>query len=255
MVDGFPFIPIHNIRTLIYKRIEPRIYYIKINNILSITFTVMSHLIGLDKTAKSLEKRQTGYLELIVGSMFSGKTSYLLEIYKKCKFCDIPIAVINYEDDVRYSDSMLSTHDKQMIPCIKARTITDAVSEHHKEISEAEVVLINEGQFFPDIEEQVRALVEKEHKRVFICGLDGDFERKPIGQLQNLFPLCDEIIKLKSLCSICRDGTPGIFSFRITNEVDQVVIGSSNYIPLCRKCYNSETEKKEQNSKPPRELI
>jgi thymidine kinase len=116
------------------------------------------------------------------------------------------------------------------------------------------VVLINEGQFFPDIEEQVRALVEKEHKRVFICGLDGDFERKPIGQLQNLFPLCDEIIKLKSLCSICRDGTPGIFSFRITNEVDQVVIGSSNYIPLCRKCYNSEAEKKEQNSKMPRDL-
>jgi thymidine kinase len=201
------------------------------------------------KTVPPSNKNIHGYLELIVGSMFSGKTSYLLEIYKKCVFCDIPIAVINYEDDVRYSDSMLSTHDKKMIPCIKARKISDAVMLESSKINAAEVVLINEGQFFPDIEEQVHILVEQMKKRVYICGLDGDFERKPIGQLHNLIPFCDEIIKLKSLCSICRDGTPGIFSFRITNEIDQVVIGSSNYIPLCRKCYNSETIKKEEDVK------
>jgi len=187
----------------------------------------------------------TGYLELIVGSMFSGKTSYLLDVYKKCMFCDIPIAVINYADDVRYSDSMLSTHDKQMIPCIKAKTIYDAITDNLTEITMAEVILINEGQFFPDIEEQVKILVEQSNKRVYICGLDGDFERKPIGKLHQLIPFCDEVIKLKSLCSLCRDGTPGIFSFRITNEVDQVVIGSSNYLPLCRNCYNHETSKKE----------
>jgi thymidine kinase len=186
-----------------------------------------------------------GYLELIIGSMFSGKTSYLLDVYKKCMFCDIPIAVINYADDVRYSDSMLSTHDKQMIPCIKAKTIYDAISDNLAEITSAEVILINEGQFFPDIEEQVKILVEQSNKRVYICGLDGDFERKPIGKLHQLIPFCDEVIKLKSLCSLCRDGTPGIFSFRITHEVDQVVIGSSNYLPLCRNCYNHETSKKE----------
>lgn len=202
--------------------------------------------IGGDFTSKKCVAGM-GYLELIVGSMFSGKTSYLLDIYKKCMFCSIPIAVINYEDDVRYSDSMLSTHDKQMIPCIKAKTITDAISNNMTEITEAEVILINEGQFFPDIEEQVKTLVEKSKKRVYICGLDGDFERKPIGNLHKLYPFCDDIIKLKSLCSICRDGTPGIFSFRITNEVDQVVIGSSNYLPLCRQCYITETSKKDMD--------
>ena len=132
---------------------------------------------------------------------------------------------------------MLSTHDKQMIPCILASTIVDAITTHADEINTAETILINEGQFFPDIEEQVKHLVENSKKRVYICGLDGDFERKPIGNLLQLVPFSDHIIKLKSLCSLCRDGTPGVFSFRTTHEKDQVVIGSSNYIPLCRKCY------------------
>lgn len=186
-----------------------------------------------------------GYLELILGSMFSGKTSYLLEVYKKCVFCDIPVAVINYEADNRYTtEPMLSTHDKQMIPCILSSTIEEALRNYEDTFKHAETILINEGQFFPDIEEQVKYLVEHANKRVYICGLDGDFERKPIGNLLQLVPFSDHIIKLKSLCSLCRDGTPGVFSFRTTNEKSQVVIGSSNYIPLCRKCYQQQEQKK-----------
>jgi thymidine kinase len=139
---------------------------------------------------------------------------------------------------------MLSTHDKQMIPCILANTIEQAVHRHRDEIAQAKTILINEGQFFPDIETEVRRLVEQEHKRVYICGLDGDFNRKPIGELLHLIPFSDHITKLKSLCSLCRDGTPGVFSFRITNETDQVIIGSSNYLPLCRGCYQRETRNK-----------
>ena len=200
-----------------------------------------SHPSSSPPRSPSSPSSASGYLELILGSMFSGKTSYLLEIYKKSIFCNIPIAVINYAADNRYTtESMMSTHDKQMIPCIMAHTIYDAISNNLELITSADIILINEGQFFPDIEEQVRILVEQSHKRVHICGLDGDFERKPIGKLLQLIPFCDEVIKLKSLCSICRDGTPGIFSFRTTREMNQVVIGSSNYIPLCRKCYDTE---------------
>jgi len=189
-------------------------------------------------TASSARATQQGYLELILGSMFSGKTSYLLDVYKKCMFCNIPVAVINYAADDRYtSEPMLSTHDKQMIPCILATTISDAIQNNSEMIARVETILINEGQFFPDIEDQVKQLVEVGNKRVYICGLDGDFERKPIGNLLQLVPFSDHIIKLKSLCSLCRDGTPGVFSFRTSREVDQVVIGSSNYVPLCRGCY------------------
>ena len=193
----------------------------------------------------SMSSHKHGYLELIHGSMFSGKTSYLLEVYKKCMFCNIPVAVINYAADNRYTtEPMLSTHDKQMIPCILASTIEEAVVNNKETIHRAETILINEGQFFADIEYEVKQLVEHEHKRVYICGLDGDFERKPLGSLLQLIPFSDNVLKLKSLCSLCRDGTPGVFSFRTTNERNQVVIGSSNYIPLCRGCYENESRKK-----------
>ena len=79
----------------------------------------------------------------------------------------------------------------------------------------------------------------KYNKKVYICGLDGDFERKKFGQILDLIPMCDKVTKLTSLCSQCKDGTPGIFSMRLTNETAQTVVGSDNYIPVCRKCYKS----------------
>ena len=71
-----------------------------------------------------------------------------------------------------------------------------------------------------------------------MCGLDGDFERKKFGQILDLIPLCDKVTKLTSLCSICKNGTVGIFSKRITSQTEQTVVGSDNYIPVCRSSYN-----------------
>lgn len=175
----------------------------------------------------------TGYLEIILGSMFSGKTSRLVEIYKQCKFCNIPVEVINHSIDDRYDDELMSTHDKIKIPCIKMSKIEDIL----KKIENVEVILINEGQFFDDLYENVKKMLEK-GKKVYICGLDGDFERKKFGQILDLIPLCDKVTKLTSLCSICKNGTPGIFSKRISSEKEQTVVGSDNYIPVCRNCYD-----------------
>lgn len=190
---------------------------------------------------------QKGHLELILGPMFSGKTSMLLNIYRQCTFCNLNVVVINYEGDNRYSDSMLSTHDKIMIPCILGGTITQVIEENKEIIEKANVILINEGQFFNDIVPTVLDFVEKQNKRVYICGLDGDFKRERIGFLLDLIPYCDEVYKLKSLCSECKDGTHGIFSFRITGEKDQVIIGANNYKPLCRNCYYNLSFQKENN--------
>ena len=77
----------------------------------------------------------------------------------------------------------------------------------------------------------------KEKKKIYIGGLDGDFERKKFGKILDLIPLCDKITKLVSLCSLCKNGTPGIFSMRLSQEKEQKVIGSDNYIPVCRNCY------------------
>jgi thymidine kinase len=175
------------------------------------------------------------YLEIIIGPMFSSKTTALLEIYKKCKFCNIPVSIINHTSDVRYHDSMLSSHDKVIAPCLQAYKLQDIWIEN-KSLRDSDVILINEGQFFDDLYEVVLDML-KYNKKVYICGLDGDFERNKFGKILDLIPHCDNIYKLKSICSICKDGTLGIFSMRLTNETEQTVVGSDNYIPVCRKCY------------------
>ena len=193
-------------------------------------------------------KNNASYLELIIGPMFSSKTSKILEIYKQCKFCNIPVIIINHSIDTRYHESMVSTHDKIMAPCIQTTKLNsiwnysildnhfNEKSNNHLILRSADVILINEGQFFKDLYSVVEDML-KCNKRVYICGLDSDFERKKFGQILDLIPLCDKVTKLTSLCSQCKDGTPGIFSMRLTPEKQQTLVGSDNYIPVCRKCY------------------
>jgi thymidine kinase len=177
------------------------------------------------------------YLEIILGPMFSGKTSKLAEIYKQCMFCNIPVAVINFALDTRYHDTMMSTHDKHMIPCIQTMLLAP-IWDTNDQVRSADVILINEGQFFEDLYPAVESML-KSGKKIYISGLDGDFQRKKFGQILDLIPLCDKVTKLTSLCSICKNGEPGIFSMRLTSETQQTLIGSDNYVPVCRICYKS----------------
>ena len=202
----------------------------------------------------------SAYLEIILGGMYAGKTSRLVEIYKQCNFCNISVVVINHTIDNRYDDELLSTHDKVKIPCIKTERLSYVWSDsinigpklhvderdlnsipyiHQKiKVATSDVILINEGQFFEDLYEIVVEML-KQNKKIYVCGLDGDFKRKKFGQILDLIPLCDKVTKLTSLCSLCKNGTLGIFSMRLTNETDQTVVGSENYIPVCRKCYSN----------------
>ena len=189
---------------------------------------------------------QSGYLEIILGSMYSGKTSRLVEIYKQCTFCNISVCVINHSIDNRYDTELLSTHDQIKIPCIKTNKLLDVWPDYIDmepnvgldKFTSASVILINEGQFFPDLEEFVKKILLN-GKKVYVCGLDGDFERKKFGQILDLIPLCDKVTKLTSLCSMCKNGTLGIFSKRISCEQIQTVVGFDNYIPVCRSCYDT----------------
>jgi thymidine kinase len=211
----------------------------------------------MNKSNNMSSSYKSGYLEIILGPMFSSKTTRLVEIYKQCKFCNIPVVAINHTIDNRYDDNLLSTHDKIKIPCIKTVNLmdlwTDYVSLEENvdetqrindkfKVANSEVILINEGQFFPDLIEFVNKLLENE-KKVYVCGLDGDFQRKKFGQMLDLIPLCDKVEKLTSLCSLCKNGTKGIFSMRLTHEKEQTIVGSENYIPVCRSCYESKVSK------------
>ena len=182
-----------------------------------------------------MSNRTSGYLELIIGPMFSGKTTRLIDVYNTEYANNVNIKVINFSADTRYHDSMLSTHDQVMIPCVFSNTIKEVCQENM--IQNSDIILINEGQFFPDLYETVYELVEKNKKKVYICGLDGDFQRNKFGKLLDLIPLCDNIIKLKAKCVKCKGHA--IFSKRLSTEEQQVVIGSSNYAPMCRECYSN----------------
>jgi thymidine kinase len=185
-----------------------------------------------------------GFLEVIYGPMKSGKTSRLLELYKQFTFCNIPIMVINNNKDMRYSQTCLSTHDKVMIPCIHADTLTELVDLSTEEIigpcnsmfMNSRVILINEAQFFDDIVAWVTTAVEKYNKNVYICGLNSDFKRLPFGNWLDLERICDKVTHLHSWCSLCKK-RHALFSHRLSSEQDKIVIGSDNYIPVCRKCF------------------
>lgn len=186
---------------------------------------------------------ETGYLALYIGPMYSGKTSKLLELYKQYNFCEVNTLVINFEGDSRYSNDMLSTHDKTMIPCIKAGELSQisdiangVVSEQFKNCN---VILINEGQFFKDIVLWVKIAIGPLYKKtVHICGLDGDYTRSKFGDWLDLIPQCDKIEKLYSVCNDCKI-KPALFSHRLSQETKQILIGSTDYIPLCRACYEN----------------
>ena len=206
---------------------------------------------------QNTQQNMEGYLELIIGPMWSGKTSKLLELYKQFTFCEMNTLVINYAHDTRYSQTKLSTHDRREIPCTQAlylhevanimphvikthaiKTQSDNVSTStiHDAFTTCEVILINEGQFFKDIVQWVKCAVETHYKKVYVCGLDGDFRREAFGNWLDLIPFCDEVTKLRSYCGCCKK-RQALFTYRKTDAQEQELIGTDEYMPVCRKCY------------------
>jgi thymidine kinase len=181
----------------------------------------------------------SGYLQLILGPMYSGKTTALLELKKQYTYSKLTCCVINFAEDKRYHETNLTTHDKQMIECHNTldlkNFITNDIIENHN------VFLINEGQFFSNLKECVMLLVETHNKIVHVCGLDGDFKRDAFGEILELIPLCDDIIKKKSICAVCENGTLALFSKRLVSSKEIKLIGSDIYKPVCRKCYREES--------------
>lgn len=175
-------------------------------------------------------------LKVYIGCMFSGKTTELIREYKKWTNIGKKVILINYSFDNRYGDDdYVYSHDKSKVPCIKTFKLNDLDDNIFENI---DVILINEAQFFDDIIEFCIKWVDHNNKDIVVCGLDGDFQRKPFGKMSNLIAMADKTIKLTAFCSICKNGTPGIFTKRLSDEKELIVIGSDNYIPVCRKHFH-----------------
>lgn len=181
----------------------------------------------------------TGYLELFIGPMWSGKTSELIKIHKIYSFNNTPITSINYIGD---NEKQIISHDNIIIPCVSFKNLKDYCDILNNKINDdfnnSKIILINEAQFFSDIVEWVICAVESHNKTVYLCGLDGDYSRKNFGNWLELIPFCDKVTKLQSICGICKERY-AIFTKRKTSKTEQLIIGTEDYMPVCRKCYCS----------------
>ena len=143
----------------------------------------------------------TGYLKIILGSMFAGKTSELVSTYKKYLAKNTKPLVINHSHDTRYSNNKMVTHDGISIDAVFSDKLKPFAEDEYTD--KYDVYLINEGQFFGDLVDSVDILLNKKKKKVYVCGLDGDFERKKFGTMLDIIPWCDDIVKLKARCNHC----------------------------------------------------
>ena len=175
-------------------------------------------------------------LELVIGCMYSGKSSELIRRVKRLQTIQQTYIIYNSSIDTRYGNSGIYTHDESHILAKTTNTLIPQLQT--EEFKLANTVFIDEGQFFPDLYEFVKLAVETFHKNVIVIGLDGDSDRNNFGDIHKLIPLADDITKLKALCSLCKDGTPGIFSKKIINSSQVIDVGSvDKYIAVCRCCY------------------
>lgn len=176
-----------------------------------------------------------GKLDLIIGPMFSGKSSEIIRRIRNFKISNKKYIVIKPSIDNRYELNKIISHNNDSETCIMIddiMLITDIQLENY------DIIIIDEGQFFKNLKDKVLHWVEKLNKYIIIGGLDSDFLRNPIGDIIKLIPYADDYIKLKATCNHCIDGTKAIFSHKFKNKSKIVEIGEHNlYIPLCRKHY------------------
>lgn len=180
----------------------------------------------------------TGYLKLIIGPMFAGKSTELLRIINMYKILNKKILIINHNINKRYDqpNSSIVTHDQNKIDnCLAVNSLNELSDEF---IQLHDVIIVEELQFFEDAYENIVKFVDIFKKHVICAGLDGDFNRQPFGDVLRLIPHCDDIIKLKALCKRCGNGTSALFSKRIVNNNKTTLVGSNDcYEAVCRIHY------------------
>lgn len=178
-----------------------------------------------------------GKINIIIGCMFSGKSTETIRIIKRYKNLNTyNLLVINNYKDNRYGDSVISSHDLEKVESLALSNLS--LIKNDIRYIKANVIFIEEAQFFSDLFNFVTNAADKDNKEVYVIGLDGDYLRQPFGDIVRLIPHAENIKKLKALCLSCNDGTEACFTKRIVKDNNQELVGSTeSYIAVCRKHY------------------
>ncbi len=178
-------------------------------------------------------------LDIIIGPMFAGKSCELIRRIRLLKVLKKEYIVIKPKIDNRfdnlYDSNMIVSHNFDKEHCIVLEKL-DRIFDN--DLVKIDTIFIDEGQFFDDLVNIVKILVEHHNINVVITGLDGDSNRNKFGHILDLIPFCNTCTKINAACIMCLDGTPAPFSFRKVNNNEQILIGAGDsYISLCRKHY------------------
>ena len=180
--------------------------------------------------------KKAGSVEVICGSMFSGKTEELIRRLKRAQFARQKVEIYKPCIDIRYSEDQVVSHDSHSIPS----TPIDSPASMLLLSSDVEVVGIDEAQFFDDTLVDVVQTLANRGIRVIIAGLDTDFLGKPFGPMPALMAIAEDIQKVHAICVRC--GSPANHSHRLIAKDELVVLGEKDeYEPLCRHCFNAAT--------------
>ena len=180
----------------------------------------------------TLTPLNSGWIEAICGSMFSGKTEELIRRLRRAQIAKMNITIFKPHLDSRYSDDHIVSHNQLKM---KSR-IVKSTDEILKLAQDADVIGIDEGQFFDDSILDICKTLADSRKRVIVAGLDTDFRGLPFGPMPQLMCEADYLDKLRAICVKC--GNPASYTQRTSSDAEQVVIGElDKYEARCRNCF------------------
>jgi thymidine kinase len=179
----------------------------------------------------------TGWIEVICGCMFSGKTEELIRRLRRAQIAKQQVMIFKPAVDTRYSTNQIVSHNEQSLPSI----VVDNPLKILELSKDAQVIGIDEAQFFsPDLVKVCEQLANR-GRRVIIAGLDQDYRGIPFEPIPQLLAVAEYITKTLAICMVC--GNPADRTQRITKQQERVVVGSQNiYEARCRKCFVPPTE-------------
>ena len=173
-----------------------------------------------------------GNIEVICGSMFSGKTEELIRRLKRGLIAKKRIAVFKPEIDARYEEKKIVSHNKISIDAYVVKNTKDILLNS----KDFDIVAIDEAQFFDDELLETVNLLANKGKRIIIAGLDMDYMGRPFGIMSNILAVANDVTKLRAICNNC--GCLASYSFRKNNTESLIHVGEKNdYMALCRKCF------------------
>jgi thymidine kinase len=179
------------------------------------------------------EARQNGWIEVICGSMFSGKTEELIRRLKRVEFAQQKLLLFKPAIDKRYHEEQVVSHIGSSLEAIPVKNSAEILKYWKKE----RIVAIDEAQFFDAGLVQICSDLAKHGVRVIIAGLDMDYLGKPFGPMPDLLCMAEYVTKVHAICVSC--GNLAQYSHRTTKDEGQVLVGAvEKYEPLCRSCYN-----------------